>query len=156
MGRPARSTALAACAAALVAAGCGSAGSGELALGCTDRAQVERSLAKAPATVRLTSGTLLSDCMGPTISDADLQSVGLVYHEVAEALRVRATAGDSAAATQLGYLVGATAKGSAGTNGVMAELDRRVSLVGGRFVDDAAPAQQAALERGLAAGTARG
>ena len=156
MARVPRVAWLAGLVAALGAAGCGGAAAAPVGFSCTDRASVERALATAPEAVRLTSGRSLSDCLDARISDADLQSVGLVFHEVAEDLRVQAKAGDDDAATRLGFLVGATTRGAKGTNGVLAELDRRVSLVGGRYVDEATPAGAAALERGLAAGASAG
>lgn len=137
-------------------AGCGAQQRGELGAGCADQASITRALGSAPGAVRLPGGTTLSGCLGAGISDADLQTVGLAYHSVAEALRVRARGGDDGAAMQLGYLVGATTRGAARTNGVVTELGRRVQLVGGRFVDEASPSAQTALERGLRAGTARG
>lgn len=134
-------------------AGCGSGGGGPISPACTDdTAVIVKALGRAPAAVTLPDGTRLADCISRGTSDADLQSVGLAFHTVAEDLRVRAReGGDAGAATGLGYLIGATRKGAAHTNGVMAELQRRVELVGGRLETES-PGIAAAVERGLAAG----
>jgi len=110
-------------------------------------------LARAPAAVALPDGSKLSDCIRDGTAEAELQSVGIAFHRAAEDLRVRARedGGDAAAATQLGYLIGATRRGAQRTNGVMAELQRRVELVGGRLQDEA-PARAPDVQRGLTAG----
>jgi hypothetical protein len=85
-----------------------------------------------------------------------MQSVGLAYTAVADRLRDRAQAGDGAAALRLGYLIGATRRGAKRTDGVMAELQRRIELVGGRLLDHVPAATAQALRRGLRAGEAGG
>jgi hypothetical protein len=45
-----------------------------------------------------------------------------------------------------------TQKGAARTNGVMAELVRRIEIVAGRTIDDASPEARRAIEAGMAAG----
>jgi hypothetical protein len=143
-----------------VAAAWGSAGCGPgptpLADGCTDSGPIQRALARAPATPRLPDGTTLSRCVADGQDDAELQSVGLAFTSVADALRARAQAGETTAALQLGFLIGATRRGAKRTDGVMAELQRRIELVGGRMLDRVPPATGHALQRGLTAGEARG
>jgi hypothetical protein len=139
-------------AAAMPASGCGEQAT-PISPGCTgDAGPVMAALAKAPAAVTLVDGTRLSTCISNGTDEAELQDVGITFHRVAEGLRVKAREGDdTAAAVQLGYLVGATRRGAARTNGVMAELQRRVELVGGRLQDEA-PALAADVQRGLVAG----
>jgi hypothetical protein len=142
-------------AAALVLAGCG-AEQAVLSAGCTeDDGSVVAALEGAPEDVVLADGTRLSDCVANGLDDADLQNIGITYHRAAERLRAQAEGeggGAEEAAMRLGYLVGATRKGASGTNGVMAELQRRIENVAGRYTDDATPAGRSALERGLEAG----
>jgi hypothetical protein len=143
-----------------VAAAWGSAGCGPgptpLADGCTARGPIERALAQAPRAARLADGTALSRCIADGQDDAEMQSVGLAYTSVADRLRTRAQGGDGAAALQLGFLIGATRRGARRTDGVMAELQRRIELVGGRLLDHVPAATGRALQRGLRAGEARG
>lgn len=132
--------------------GCGP-GPTPISPGCTEGDEgVRAALRSAPAAVRLVDGFTLSQCVHDGQDEAELQNVGLTFHTAAEALRVTAREGmDHAAALQLGYLIGATRKGAAKTNGVMLELQRRVELVGGRLQTEA-PALAADVDRGVAAG----
>jgi hypothetical protein len=137
-------------------AGCGP-GATPIPAGCTDGSrQVTAALRSAPRPVALVGGFRLSQCISDGTDEAELLSVGLVFHQTAEALRVTARDGDDhAAAVQLGYLVGATRRGAKHTNGVMAELQRRIELVGGRLQAEA-PALADDVTRGLAAGERTG
>lgn len=137
-------------------AGCGP-GATPVPAGCTDdQQQVLTALRAAPGPVALTGGFRLSRCISDGTDEAELESVGLVFHQVAERLRVTAREGqDGAAAVQLGYLIGATRRGAKHTNGVMAELQRRIELVGGRLQSDD-PRLAADVTRGLAAGERTG
>jgi hypothetical protein len=122
--------------------------------GCDDAEQGLAALRAAPGAARLADGTPLSTCVRQAFSDADLQSVGLAFTSMADRLARQAAASDDAA-LQMGYLVGATRKGAAHTNGIQAELVRRIEQA--TLLDDAAPAsRQAAFQRGLTAGRARG
>ena len=152
MGRPAR----AAVALLLVAAGCGGTSPTPLADGCTANPEgIVRALATAPGPVVLEDGSPLSRCVADGTDDGELQTVGITFSGAAERLRASAER-DPDAALQLGYLVGVTQKGAARTNGVMAELVRRIEIVAGRTADDASPAAQRALQEGLRAGAADG
>jgi hypothetical protein len=144
-----------ACAVALLLAGCGDDGK-SVSPACTQGAAViETALRGAPDKVALLDRTHLSECISNGTSDADLENVGQVFFTVAEHLGDRALTGDPGAALQLGYLVGATVRGARKTNGVMAELQRRIELVGSR-VASRKPAMAGALARGRSAGEARG
>jgi hypothetical protein len=141
--------------AALALAACGQ-DSTPLDEACVRSPQViERALARAPAPVRLPTGTRLSDCVANARSDADLQSAGLVLTRAADDLSARAQDGDAAAALRLGYLVGATRRGAAHTAGIHAELERRIERAGAPLVEGA-PRLLAALRRGQRAGEAAG
>jgi hypothetical protein len=122
----------------------------------TDQAGYVEALQAAPAAVRLRGGTPISECVSRVRTDAELQNLGVIVHTVAEELadRVRAT-GDLAAARQLGYLNAAIASGAADSNGIAAELERRVSVTGTGLAE-ASPAVGRALEQGRVAGAARG
>jgi hypothetical protein len=87
-------------------------------------------------------------------SDGDLQSVGAVLAQAADQLLHRAARAPSAA-LELGYLIGAVERGGRRTNGVSAELVRRVEQDGGAL-DRARAATTTALRQGLAAGRASG
>jgi hypothetical protein len=131
----------------LAAAGCG-AQEHALSPACTDdRATIARALARAPAPVRLSDGTRLSDCLAAADTDAELQSFGVLVTGLADDLAGR---GD---AVRLGYLIGAAKRGSAGTNGVGAELQHRLEVAARRLASGAAAA---ALARGMRAGERTG
>ncbi len=109
-------------------------------------------LRRAPAPVRLAGGTRLSTCVARADDDSEIQDVGAAYTGVAATLAQRAPRSD-AAALQLGYLAGATRRGARHTNGLAAELVRRVEQAVG--IGGPPAARRAAYVRGLAAG-ARG
>ncbi len=112
---------------------------------------VQAALARAPARVEV-GGTPLSECFTRGADSADLQQVGASYVTVASRLADQARLRpESPAALRLGYLVGASRRGAAGTQGVHEELMRRIEqeLSG---VDT----RSAAYRRGFEAGRARG
>jgi copper chaperone CopZ len=124
---------------------------------CTTGAKViERALAKAPGAVRLPDGTALSACVTAADTDAELQTMGLVFTTVADSLAERAQRGDAEAAMRLGYLAGAVRRGAEHTAGVALELERRISRAGAYVAADGGHEAGAALRRGLAAGRATG
>lgn len=120
-----------------------------------DPAAVQVALSGAPGHVALRDGTTLSRCISAATDEADLQNVGSVFFTVAEKLSESARGGNPVAALQLGYLIGATHRGASKTNGVLAELERRVALVGSRLAERF-PKERAAVDRGRAAGEAGG
>jgi hypothetical protein len=154
---PRRLAALLALAAALgAAAGCGGGdppGVDEACLASPDA--IERALARAPAPVTLRSGTRLSECVSHARSDSDLQNAGLVLTRAADDLAARAERGDAHAAVGLGYLVGAARRGARRTNGIHAELQRRVESAA-RVLAGRGPGVARALARGMRAGEATG
>jgi hypothetical protein len=135
--------------AALALAACGSEPAA-LPPACADAPDaVVRALASAPGTVRLEDGTLLSECVSRARDDAELQQLGYSLTPAADRLAARGT---TTAALQLGFLVGAVRHAASRTNGVHAELVRK--LEGTMTFHD--PALVAAARRGLAAGEAHG
>jgi hypothetical protein len=138
---------------ALGVAGCGAAAK-PLPVACTVSAGAyERALASAPAAVRLTDGTPISTCVARALQVEQLEQVGGLLTSEADRLAVGAV-GNPATATALGYLVGATRRGAAQTNGVAAQLARRVETAAA--LRDAGPASLQALHRGNVAGQTSG
>ena len=133
------------------AAGCGGRAPTPLADSCTGPERIVTALRTAPGPVVLEDDSPLSRCVANGTDEAELQIVGITFSRAAERLRETAET-DPEAALRLGYLVGATQKGAARTNGVMAELVRRIEVAAGRTSDDASPAAQRALQKGIAAG----
>jgi hypothetical protein len=121
-----------------------------------DPAPIEAALREVGrgAAVALEDGTSIAECVERSTSDAQLQSIGLTLTAVADHLVGPVEAGDTAAARRLGFLVGATRRGAARTNGTHLELARRISLVAGRL--DLPDEVGAALQAGLAEGERSG
>jgi hypothetical protein len=116
---------------------------------------IERALTRAPAPVTLPTGTRLSTCVTDARSDADLQSAGLVLTRAADDLAEAAGRGDTAAAVRLGYLVGAVRRGARRTEGIHAQLQRRIERTTA-YLDDAGRPVALAVARGRRAGEANG
>ena len=135
---------------------CGGAERPPLDPACTGPPEtIERALTRAPAPVRLETGTALSDCVALARNNADLQNAGLALTRAADHLAERAVQGDVRSALRLGYLVGATRRGAARTAGFHGELRRRVERAAA-FVAEAGPPVRRALARGMRAGRATG
>jgi hypothetical protein len=118
---------LAAAIAALVI-GCGS-DEERVPVVCLD-GNLQPALARAPGEVRLESGTRLSECFNRVANPAEIQQVGAVFIGAAEQLASRARAQPhSAAALQLGYLIGAVRHGTGRTQGIHYETRRRIEQV---------------------------
>ena len=137
--------AVAAVLAAVIATGCGG-DPAPLSPACSEGADaILHALASAPGPVRLDDGTRLSECVTHAFDDGELQQLGFALTPAADRIAARAT---PATALQLGYLIGAVRRGAGRTNGVHAELVRR--LEGAVTFTD--PALLAAARRGIAAG----
>jgi hypothetical protein len=125
---------------------------------CVDggRTAYEQALKAAPATVRVAGVTKISECLRHARSDAELQNLGVLLFSVAEDLSLKARSGsDLDAAVQLGYLTGAARSGAEQSNGVTAELARRLEVAAGGAISAGAQVR-AAVERGRKAGGRRG
>jgi hypothetical protein len=112
-------------------------------------------LARAPGAVVLGDGTRLSRCVSAARTDADLQSLGIAFGRVADALREQA-ATDPEAALRLGYLAGAVHTGAmTGRSGIAMQLARRVEQLA-TLTRGAGAASTTALRRGRSAGASGG
>jgi hypothetical protein len=120
----------------------GACGAGEPAFapGCADRDEMEQAL---------DGGPFVADCVQDADTPAALQGLGAVLTPLAEDLEAQAEE-DPAAARRLGFLIGATQKGLAATDGRGAELGRRLERSGASVRD---PEAVAALQEGLAEGS---
>jgi hypothetical protein len=152
-GRLSQRLVAATAAAALLAAGCGEETRSPPRACDGTAASISDALARAPGRVALADGTALSTCVERARSDGDVQTIGSLYTVVARDLAGRAARSESAA-LQLGYLIGAVRRGASRTNGVHAELRRRIEQTLG--VEGVPPQRRAAFRRGLIAGARRG
>jgi hypothetical protein len=131
----------------LVLPGCGGSLSAPQACIQAQPRDVLRALAHAPRRVALADGTLLSDCVRRTVDDTRLQALGATLTAAADRLAQRMRESD-AAAFQLGFLMGAAARGSKRSAGLQDDLANRIAAAAGL---DGGP-RRATLLRGRAAG----
>jgi hypothetical protein len=134
----------------VLAAGCGGNSSESLPAACTEGpGPVVKALRSAPGAVAI-DGTPISRCFNRNARGEDVQIVGTNLVTAAQELGDRARAGETAAALQLGYLVGAAQRGLK-RSGVASEMVRRVEAEA-TGLGGARPA----YERGLQAGSTQG
>jgi hypothetical protein len=143
---------------AIPVAGCGPDDSTPVA--CLEGAQAYlRALADAPGTVELSGSTPISGCLAENQTGGDLANVGTAMLSAATALNADARAEPGGGANlQLGYLLGAAERGAAGTEGIHAELIRRLSAAA-RYSPDNRPLPPPfvrAYRQGFDAGRAEG
>jgi hypothetical protein len=118
-----------------------------------------RALGDAPGSVRLRGETPISDCLVENQPGGDLATVGTAMVAAATKLNAEARAepgGD--ANVELGYLLGAAQRGADRTDGIHAELIRRLTAAA-RYSPDNRPLPATfldAYQRGFDAGRARG
>jgi hypothetical protein len=116
-------------------------------------------LRAAPGEVILAGETPISGCLVPTAEEGELADLGEDALAAATKLNAQARAEPGGpAALQLGYLLGAIARGSEETEGVHAELLRRLT-VAARFAPEGEPLTRrflAGYEKGFAAGRDHG
>jgi hypothetical protein len=154
-----RSLILCACLAGLLAAlaaGCGGGRDEATPVACLEGADAyERALAKAPAAVRLDGETPIEDCLAENQDGGDLATVGEAMVATATALNAEARRDPGGPATlQLGYLLGAAERGAAKTEGIHADLVRRL-VAAARFApgdEPLSPAFMAVYKEGFDAG----
>jgi hypothetical protein len=133
--------------------GCGTAVPPPPPVACASAQAVLAALRAAPGAARLADGTPLSGCVSRARSEGDLVQTAQGFIAAADALESRLER-DPAAALQLGYLIGATRRGGAHSQGVDAGFVTRM--------EETAPtrplstAGEAALSRGLRAGERTG
>jgi hypothetical protein len=144
---------------ALLGVGCGGA-EDSTPVACLEGAEVYlRALEDAPGEVELTGSTQISDCLAENQTGGDLATVGAAMLAAATKLNAEARAAPGGdASLQLGYLLGAAQRGAEGTEGIHAELIRRLSAAA-RYSPDNRPSPQVflrAYRRGFDAGHANG
>jgi hypothetical protein len=153
-------TLLLACLLALLAAGCGNQKDDSTPVACLEPEGVWReALRAAPAAVRLDGETPISACLAENQQAGDLANVGETMVTLATKLNLEARADPGGEANlELGYLLGAAERGAEKTEGIHADLIRRLT-VAARFAptDQRLPATfLATYQRGFDAGRRSG
>lgn len=146
-------------AACFVAVGCGEP-SDSTPVACLEGTGAYlKALEDAPGVVELRGETLISECLAENQQAGDLATVGTALVTATTRLNAEARAepgGD--ASLRLGYLLGAAERGAEGTDGIHAELIRRLSAAA-RYSPDNRPLPPAflsAYREGFDAGQATG
>ena len=152
--------ALLACLVALLAAGCGNQKDDSTPVACLEPESTYRAALKAaPGEVRLDGETPISACLAENQQAGDLANVGETMVTLATKLNLEARADPGGDANlELGYLLGAAERGAAKTEGIHADLIRRLT-VAARFAptDQRLPATfLATYRRGFDAGRESG
>jgi hypothetical protein len=112
---------------AFAASGCGGAGDSTPVACLNGSGAYLKALEAAPAEVRLAGEVPISDCLAENQSAGDLAAVGDAMLDAATELNAEARGehgGD--ANVRLGYLIGAAQAGAEETDGIHAELMRRL------------------------------
>lgn len=142
--RTPKAIALLACAGALVAAGCGGQNGDSTPIACLEGTDAYVSaLQAAPGVVVIGGETPISECLAENQQAGDLAAVGEALVETATKLNSEARAEPGGDATlELGYLIGAAERGAEKTEGIHADLIRRLT-VAARFApaDDPLPSK---------------
>lgn len=123
----------------LIAFGCGSQGDSTPVACLEGAAAYEKALRAAPGAVLLGGETPISDCLAPNQEAGDLARVGEAMVATATTLNAEARDDDGGpAALRLGYLIGAAQRGGEDSEGIHADLIRRLT-VAARFAADREP-----------------
>ena len=143
----------------VVLAGCGSTDSSTPVACLEDEGAYLKALVAAPGEVKLQGGTLISECLAENQKAGDLATVGTALVGVATKLNAEARSEPGGDANlELGYLLGAAERGASQTDGIHAELIRRLTSAA-RYSPDNRPLSAAflrAYREGFDAGEARG
>lgn len=120
-------------------AGCGSQND-STPVACLEGAGAyEKALRDAPGEVLLSGETPISDCLTQNQSGGDLARVGEATVETATTLNAEARKADGGQpAVELGYLLGAVQRGAEDSEGIHADLVRRLT-VAARFAPGKEP-----------------
>lgn len=123
----------------LIAVGCGGP-SESTPVACLEGAGTYlKALEGAPDSVKLRSETPIGDCLAENQQGGELAGVGTAMVAAATRLNAEARARPGGAANlQLGYLLGAAERGAEDTEGIHAELIRRLSAAA-RYSPDNQP-----------------
>jgi hypothetical protein len=148
-----------ACLLGVLAAGCGSQDDSTPVACLEGPSAYAEALADAPGEVKLGGETPISDCLAPNQQAGDLASVGSALVETATKLNAEARAQPGGDANlRLGYLLGAAQRGGDRSEGIHADLLRRLT-VAARYAPGREPLSSAflaAYRQGFDAGHARG
>lgn len=141
-------------------AGCGSQNDDSTPVACLEGTGAYLSALKAaPGAVAIGGETPISECLAENQQAGDLATVGEAMVETATKLNSEArTEPVGAASIELGYLIGAAEHGAEQTEGIHADLLRRLT-VAARFApaDDPLPAEFLdAYDKGFDAGRENG
>jgi len=144
---------------ALAIAGCGKQDD-STPVACLEGADAYVSaLAAAPRAVKLDGETPIGECLAENQQGGDLATVGEALVEAATELNSEARAAPGGSASlQLGYLIGAAQRGAERTEGIHADLLRRLT-VAARYApgrEPLSPAFLAAYREGYDAGRTGG
>jgi hypothetical protein len=147
------------CLACLLALGCGGADD-ETPAACLDGAGAYLgALGDAPGEVRLSGEVPISDCLAENQMGGDLAAVGGTMLDVATTLNAEAREDPGGDANlELGYLLGAAERGASKSNGIHADLVRRLA-VAARYSPGGEPLSSAFLRtyrEGFDSGRAEG
>jgi hypothetical protein len=142
-----------------ILAGCGSTDS-STPVACLEGAGAYlQALEGAPGTVRLRDDTPISSCLTENQAGGDLATVGTAMVAAATKLNAEARAEPGGEANvELGYLLGAAQRGADRTDGIHADLIRRLTAAA-RYSPDNRPLPATfldAYQRGFDAGHAQG
>jgi hypothetical protein len=144
---------------ALLASGCGNQDDSTPVACLAGSDAYLAALAAAPGEVKLAGETPISDCLAENQQGGDLATVGEALVEAATKLNAEARAEPGGETNlRLGYLIGAAQRGADGTEGIHADLLRRLT-VAARYApgrEPLSPAFLAAYRDGFDAGHARG
>ena len=143
----------------LIAAGCGQP-SDTTPVACLEgEGAYLKVLDSAPGEVKLGGETLISECLAENQKAGDLATVGTALVAVATKLNTEARAEPGGDANlQLGYLLGAAERGASETDGIHADLIRRLTTAA-RYSPDNRPPSASFLRvyrEGFDAGQAGG
>ncbi len=145
--------------AVIFAAGCGGTDDGTPAACLEGAPAYLTALEDAPGEVRLGGETPISDCLAANQSGGDLAEVGTAMLAAATELNTEARAQPGSASNlQLGYLLGAAERGAEESEGIHAELVRRLAAAA-RYSPDNQPLPARFMRtyrEGFDAGRARG
>jgi hypothetical protein len=124
-----------------VLAGCGSTDS-STPVSCLEGERVYlKALDSAPGEVKLQGETLISECLAENQKAGDLATVGTALVAVATKLNAEARGEPGGDANlRLGYLLGAAERGASQTDGIHAELIRRLGSAARYSPDNRPPA----------------
>ena len=114
--------------AGLAASGCGATDDATPAACLGGPGAYLKALAGAPGRAGLSDGTAISDCLAQNQTAGDLAAVGSAMLSAATTLNAEARKDPGGPKNlQLGFLIGAAQRGDEGSEGIHAELIRRLS-----------------------------